>query len=249
MSTSSRFPSASQLPTAPPRGALVALIGAGGGAGASTIAAGLALAAVRCGRTVAVVDLDVTGGGLDVVFGIERDPGVRWAAVAGADGELDGEALLEALPAARSIGVLSHGRELTPVPDPVVAAAVDGLSSVCDLLLLDAGTPGQLEVLPADATVVVVAHGSVRGTAAAAATVSALRAAGRDPVVVLRDVSTRLAAQFADVLDAPVLARIGTERRVERALDRGVCPGARGELAASSDELLGLLRQHVAEAA
>lgn len=241
--------SAPQVPIPPLVGTLVALIGCGGGAGASTIAAGLALAAVRCDRTVAVVDLDATGGGLDVVFGIEREPGVRWSAVAGADGELDGAALFDALPAARSIGVLSHGRELTPVPDQVVAAAIDGLSSACDLLLLDAATPAQLDVVPLGVAVVVVAHGTVRGTAAAAATVSALRAAGRDPVVVLRDVSTRLAAQFADVVDAPVLARVGTERRVERAVERGVCPGGRGELAASSDELLDLLMHQQSEAA
>lgn len=207
------------------------------------------MAALRCGHTVAVVDLDVTGGGLDVVFGIEREAGLRWSAVAEADGELDGPALFEALPAARSIGVLSHGRELTPVPDQVIAAAIDGLSSVCDLLLLDAATPAQLQVVPTGVAVVVVAHGTIRGTAAAAATVGALRAAGRDPVVVLRDVSTRLAAQFADVVDAPVLARVGTERRVERAAERGVCPGARGELAASSDELLDLLMHLQREAA
>lgn len=241
--------SAPQVPISAPRGTLVALIGCGGGAGASTIAASLALAALRCGRTVAVVDLDATGGGLDVVFGIEREPGVRWSAVAGADGELDGAALFDALPAARSVRVLLHGRELVPVPDRVVAAAIGGLSSACDLLLFDAATPAQIELVPLDVAVVVVAHGTVRGTAAAAATVSALRAAGRDPSVVLRDVSTRLAAQFADVVDAPVLARVGTERRVERAIARGVCPGGRGELAASSDELLDLLIRQQGQAA
>ncbi|MDQ2851999.1 MAG: P-loop NTPase [Actinomycetota bacterium] len=240
-------------PVSQPTGAPFAVIGCGGGAGASTLTAALAAVAARRGYAVGIIDLDATGGGLDVVFGIEQTPGVRWCEVCGVDGELDGCALFEALPGVGpvsgrstgtgSIGVLSHGREPAAVPEHVVAAVVAALITACDLVLIDACSLEELEVVPVEVEVVVVVHATVRGTGAAAATASALRQSGREPVLVLRDGSSVLATQVADVVEAPVLARIRTERRVERALARGIGPGARGALASSCEHLLDALMQ------
>src|SRR5690606_10448493 len=79
-------------------GAVVAVVGARGGAGASVVAASLGRAAGRRRGPVGLVDLALVGGGLDVLLGVEQDPGVRWPDLADARGRLDGEDLLARLP-------------------------------------------------------------------------------------------------------------------------------------------------------
>ncbi|NYJ73405.1 hypothetical protein [Allobranchiibius huperziae] len=226
----------------------VVVIGCGGGAGASVLVTGLAGAADRRGLRVVALDLDAYAGGLDVVFGIERADGVRWAQVAGSVGALDGAALYDALPAAGP-AVLSYGREGTAAPAQVVAEAVTALAACCDLLLIDAPRDIDPQDLPADAVPVVVAHGSVRGTAAAGVAVARLRSAGRDPVVVLRDASDRLAEELSDAVEVQVVAQVTSERRVRSDLARGERPGAQGDLAKVCDELLERLIAQRSEAA
>ena len=218
----------------------VVMIGCGGGAGASVLLAGLAAAAARRGLRVAAVDLDVYAGGLDIVFGIERTDGVRWAQVAGSVGALDGSALYDALPACGDTAVLSYGREGDAAPDAVVVEAVTGLAACCDLLLIDAPRGADLRDLPAG-DALVVAPGSVRGSAAAGAVVHALRSVDREPVVVLRDASDRLAEEFADAVGVDVVAHVTSERRVGTDLARGEAPGRHGDLAGVCDNLLHLL--------
>lgn len=203
--------------------------------------AGLARAAGRSIRRVAVLDLDRYGGGLDVVFGIEREEGVRWAQVAGSQGELDGPALHEALPSSAAAVVLSYGREVTAVPRHVVEASIEALSGICDVLLVDAPRGADLHLIAPAAAVVVVGDGSVRGGAACGAVVQSLRTAGREPVVVLRDASEQFADELADAVSVQVVAHLASERRVEHDLSRGDQPGSRGELARVCDRLIELL--------
>ena len=60
------------------RGAAVAVVGGCGGAGASVLAAALAVTAVRHGGRALLVDCDPLGGGLDLVLGAEHVAGLRW---------------------------------------------------------------------------------------------------------------------------------------------------------------------------
>lgn len=219
----------------------IVVVGCGGGAGASTLVAGLARAAVRGARRVAVLDLDRCGGGLDVVFGIERQEGVRWAQVSGSQGELDGPALRDALPCRDEAVVLSYGREATAVPDHVVEAAIEAMASVCDVLLVDAPRGVDLHLFPPQATVIVVADGSVRGGAACGSVLQTLRTAGREPVVVLRDASGQFADELSEAVSVQVVAHLASERRVEHDLSHGDQPGSRGELAKVCTRLVTLL--------
>jgi len=75
------------------RGWLVAIGGSCGGAGASTVAAAVALAAAP---GVLLVDGDPWGGGLDLVLGAERAEGLRWPDLATLRGRVAGDALLAA---------------------------------------------------------------------------------------------------------------------------------------------------------
>lgn len=121
-----------------PRARSVAVVGARGGAGASTLAAALARAAVRSGVGSALVDLDAAGGGLDVLLGVEHEPGLRWADLRAERAGFPPQALSLALPTWYGVRVLSGDvRGASVADDVVVADAVRALSSAHDLVVLD----------------------------------------------------------------------------------------------------------------
>ena len=101
--------------TRPPGGRILAVIGGRGGAGASILAGGLAVTAVRAGHRTLLVDADPLGGGLDLLLGWEDVDGLRWPALAGADGRVDPPALLRALPHRGDLVLLSFDRERAAV--------------------------------------------------------------------------------------------------------------------------------------
>jgi secretion/DNA translocation related CpaE-like protein len=156
----------------PRDGAVIVVVGSGGGAGASTFAATLALAAASRSLRVLLVDGDPSGGGLDVLLGIEDGPGIRWQDLVEARGRLGAAAFDQALPHAGGVSVLSWGRdEGAAVPVEVLAAVVDTGVRGYDLVVadmprhLDAST--ELLLSRAD-QVLVVGTNHVRSTAATA---------------------------------------------------------------------------------
>jgi hypothetical protein len=80
------------------RAVTVCVIGGRGGAGASTLCAGLGLTGMRRGLRTLLVDADPLGGGLDLALGRERSPGARWPELANLRGRLSSAALRESLP-------------------------------------------------------------------------------------------------------------------------------------------------------
>jgi hypothetical protein len=106
-------------------GAVVAVLSGRGGAGGSTLAAALALAGLRRGLRSTLVDLDPAGGGIDLLFGLETEPGPRWSELAQwRDGRLSGRSLRDALPTyaahsrhglAAGLGLAGDGADRLPV--------------------------------------------------------------------------------------------------------------------------------------
>jgi secretion/DNA translocation related CpaE-like protein len=86
---------------------VVGVVGAGGGAGASTVAAGLAAANARRGRRSLLVDADPLGGGIDLLMGCEGVPGLRWPDIEIDGGRVAAGSLLAALPSVGGVSVLS----------------------------------------------------------------------------------------------------------------------------------------------
>src|SRR3954470_8144109 len=92
---------------------VLGVIGASGGLGVSSLVVGLAQrAAGQLGATVAV-DAAAGGGALDVTACVEHLPGLRWADLVGAEGAIDGAALLRGLPTDGPVRVLA-GRGAEP---------------------------------------------------------------------------------------------------------------------------------------
>ncbi|MCH7229528.1 hypothetical protein L0U85_01425 [Glycomyces sp. L485] len=90
-----RFTRSTRATTAAP---VLATVAGHGGAGASTLALAGATAAAREGRSVVLIDLDLTGGGIDTAAGLGAQPGWRWPALAAGTGQLEPDRLLSGLP-------------------------------------------------------------------------------------------------------------------------------------------------------
>ena len=225
------------------RARVVGVLGAHGGAGASVLGAALARAVVATGAAAALVDLDPAGG-LDVLLGLEHDPGQRW-------GDLDGEhALLPqplalALPDWHLVRVLSGDRRGGPPEEAVARSAVRALGQGHDLLVLDLPRqvlgpgPGRELWLGWCTDVVLVARGGVRGAAAALAAAPALTARTR-PHLVVRGGEPAAAGGLAAAAGLELAAHMRDERALPAGIEHGVAPGdqRRGHLRATARLLL-----------
>lgn len=102
--------------TGPADGTLIAVCGAGGGAGTSTLAAALARTMARH-HQVTLIDADGHSGGLDLLLGLEDTPGARWPDLRLGEGTVAGADLRAALPTTPDgIAVLSAARSTLADP-------------------------------------------------------------------------------------------------------------------------------------
>lgn len=169
-------------------GALIVVVGAVGGAGTSTVATALAVRAAGEGR-VLLVEADPRGQGLDLLLGLESQPGLRVEDVRSELGGPDPGALWSAVPAAvPGCGVLARARDHEGGPGPPGAgpgsAAVTGAilahRGSGGLVVCDAGRADPDDPLPGSADlVVVVTRADLAGAVAARTTVTTI-AGGRE---------------------------------------------------------------------
>lgn len=230
--------------TAP--GHVVGVCAAASAAGASTFAAALAARGAARGRTVALVDADVAGGGLDVLLGAEHVPGLRWSSLDRLRGAVTSEALTEALIDVAGVRLLSCDRT------PHVAIAPEAMRTVLaaagrghDLVIVD--LPRRLDdagsvAAQACELLTAVVPADVRGTAVAAGSIAALRSHRADLHLVVRESAPRRlgAREVARALDLPLAGIVPTEPAVATATDRGQLLTAvgRSRLAAVADAVL-----------
>ncbi|WP_430335488.1 septum site-determining protein Ssd [Rhodococcus sp. ACT016] len=238
-------------------GAVVAVIGGSGGAGASSLATAVALESGRpdAGGGPApwtlLVDADPLGGGLDLLLGIEGDPGLRWSGLAVEDGRVSADALRAALPSrgnAVSVLACGRGRSSSDGPTPAAAAAVveagrgAGGLVVCDVPRHPSAVADC--ILDAADLVAVVVPATVRGGLAAERVLA--RVAERNPhqgIVIRGPAPGGLRGRdLADRLGVPLLAAMRPESRLDAMLERGGLDlGRRSPLVAGARAVLDVL--------
>lgn len=208
-------------------GCLVAVIGARGGAGATTLASALALTAVRTGWTALLVDADPLSGGIDLVFGGEQAEGLRWPQLAETRGRIPAQALTEALPTFGGLPVLSWDRgEVEEVQPEAVRAVLAAARRSCDLVVVDLPRrfdPVAVEVLSAATTSLLVVPCEVRATAAAGRVAARVAALCPDLQLVVRGPAPA-GLEPADVVRAlrlPVAGIVRAEPGIDAILERG----------------------------
>ncbi|MFJ5827785.1 septum site-determining protein Ssd [Streptomyces sp. NPDC093089] len=210
----------------------VGVVGGRGGAGASTLACGLALAAARTGRRTLLVDGDPLGGGLDVLLGGEREEGRRWPDFAASKGRLAGGALEESLPSVRGVRVLSWGREpAAPVPPEAVRSVLGAARRRGGVVVVD--LPRATDGAAAEALAqldlgLLVVPGELRAVAAAHRVATTLGTAVRDVRAVVRGpYAAGLDERWvADALRLPLAGELPYDPGIVTDQDAGVPPGA-----------------------
>jgi secretion/DNA translocation related CpaE-like protein len=208
----------------------IGVIGSCGGAGATTVATGLALTAARSGRPVTLVDADPSGPGIDMVVGCEDREGLRWPDVAATTGRVSAPAFRAALPSVGSLSILSWDRAsarptqavgleamvraaqrsaqfvVVDLPRHVDEAALNGLT-LCDALVL---------VVP---TTVAAVACAMRVSAELTPMCSELRL-----LVRTAPGGTLSPQRISELLGVPVAGCVSTRRSVARAVNNGFGP-------------------------
>lgn len=212
----------------------VCVLGGRGGAGASTLAAALALTGARGGRRTLLVDGDPLGGGLDLVVGNEDSSGSRWSDFVGTRGRVSGAALRAALPRVGELLVLSWQREDSRViPVDAMRSVLAAARRGSDLVVVD--LPRRLdeaaaEALAACTEALLLVPAEVRATVAAAHVAAAAAPHTSELRVVVRGPApSGLSAEVvAQSLGLPLAGEMPAETRLASAADRGESPASRG---------------------
>ena len=239
-------------------GRILAVVGGRGGAGASILAGGLAVTAVAAGHRTLLVDADPLGGGLDLLLGWEQIDGLRWSALAGADGRVDTPALLQALPHRGDLVLLSFARdELASVPGEAMVATLDAGRRGRDVIIAD--LPRQLDdaavlALQAADRALLIVPAELRATAAATRIAQTVRLHCTDLSVVVRGPAPGKLRprEVAAALRLPLAGSLRPDPAMCRALERGEAPagGGKGPLAQLCRRLIEeLVREETAEVA
>ena len=215
-----------------PPAQLLRVLGGSGGVGASTLSAALAQRLAARGRSCVLVETDWQGGGIDLLFGAENEPGWRWndlRAAVGSIGNLHGH-----LPNVLGVDLVSCGGalrspaqeapELTP-PDSAVRAVLQSLCRTHEVIVVDAGRHASLPAgLAARQSTILMVAAQVRGVVAAR---SCLRANGLvDAQLVVRTgPGLRLDPSLvAETLGLSLLGQVCTDTRLPWALEAGEPP-------------------------
>lgn len=217
----------------PHRARIVSFIGGRGGAGASTLAATLALVAARKGLETTLIDADPLGGGVDMLLGGEHAEGFRWPDLAELQGPLAAGVLRRALPRFGGLNVLSWDRSnVLRVPPEAMRSALEAGRRGSDLVVVD--LPRQhpdLSTEPAlgAGPVLLVVPAEVRAVAAAGRVAAVLAEHSADLRVVVRGPAPAglTAEQVVAELGLPLAGYLRPEKGLEAALDVGVPPGLR----------------------
>jgi len=211
-------------------GTVLCVAGGKGGAGATVLAASLALTASRGGLRTLLVDADPLGGGVDVLLGQEEAQGARWPDVVGREGRVSFAALQEALPTFGELTVLSaHRGEPVRIPREAMRVVLDAAQRGCDLVVVDLPRhlgEGEAEALARAAATIVVVPADLRGALAAAQTVTLLRPGTGDLRLVMR-AGTLDPEVVAASLSVPCAGVLPEVRGLVDTLDRGDPPPLR----------------------
>jgi len=218
------------------RGPAVCCVPGSGGAGASTLAVALALAAATSGGRTVLVDGDRLGGGLDVLLGAERLPGLRWPDLLDVRGTLAPAALTDSVVQVGGVHLISWDRKpphgTLDVVHPVLAAA----RRAAEMLVLDLprhfdATVGQLAA--ACDLALVIATGDVRSAASSCGVAAEVARWCPDVRLVVRTArgDGLRPRDVAAAVDVPLVGELATERAIAVAADAGTIVRALPRLA------------------
>ena len=200
---------AAQLLRPSRRGRVIGVVGACGGAGASSTAARLAGASARAGRTVALVDADPWGGGLDVLVEAAEAPGARWTEIG--DEPADGAAVLDSLPEVDGVRLLAG--DLPPGSSRTVLATLAALAQATEDVVVDLDAASVPTCASALDHLLMVLPATEHALSAAATRVDRWASHSLPLALVVRRRADLSPAECSELLGVPVAAVFADERR------------------------------------
>lgn len=204
------------------RAGVVGVIGGCGGAGASTVATGLALAGAAKGLRTLLIDADSFGGGLDLVVGSERAPGLRWPDLATSRGPLRPASLADSLPTVDGMALLSWDRSNSyDLATELFSDVVDAARRAFEFVIVDLPRHVDSVVIAACRRRFLVSPARVRAAVAASQVARRLDAA-TDRLVVRAPLRSGLTGPvLADSIGLPLQGVLRRDRGLGESLDRG----------------------------
>lgn len=150
-----------RLRPAAPEPPALAVVGAAGGVGTSTVA----IAAAVSSPGAILVDLDPDGPGISIPLGLDDRAGVGWSELPDARSQIDSDSLMAVLPTADGHAVVAG----PPAADAHsrIGPVLSSLRSGSGPLVVDLGRRDHFGVLRPDDVLVVAVPGSVGGVVAA----------------------------------------------------------------------------------
>jgi secretion/DNA translocation related CpaE-like protein len=225
----------------------IGVVGGRGGAGASTLACGLAVSAARSGWRTMLVDGDPFGGGLDILLGAERTGGLRWPDLADSRGRVNSGVLEESLPRLGQLGLLSWDRgDSVLIPPQAMRSVLGAARRRGGVVVVD--LPRRVDDTVAEALAQVdvgllVVPAELRAVAAACSAASAFTSRMDDLRVVARGPfgGGLDGSEIARLIGLPLAGELPPEPALAELLSGGAPPGsaARGPLARFSSAFLG----------
>jgi secretion/DNA translocation related CpaE-like protein len=210
------------------RARVIGVIGGRGGAGASVLAAGIALTAAARGPAW-LVDLDPLGGGSDAGLGAELRIGARWSDLGVLTGRLSPGALRSAVPEVHGVAVVATtypAEELAPeAVRTVLSAAGRGPGTVVVDLARHRTAARDAAIATLDELLVVVPS-EIRAMLAAGRILGALGSTPAAPRVVVRRTTGALPTrEVLRGVGLPFAGELPDESRVLEAAQLGDAPG------------------------
>ncbi|MFC0627652.1 septum site-determining protein Ssd [Kribbella deserti] len=223
----------------------LACVGGCGGAGATVLAAALAVTGARRGLRTMLIDGDPLGGGIDLVLGQEQGAGLRWPELVGTAGRVSAEALRAALPVVGNLAVLSWDRaDVVAMPPEAMRSVLSAAQRSSDLVVVDlprrCDEASEEALVRATSTLLVVPR-DVRACAAAARVAGRLRSFASDLRLVAREpcLSGLSALDLAKHLSVRLAAQLRFDKSLAVQIDRGRFPvEPRTPLGRAASELL-----------
>ena len=221
---------------------VLAIGGVCGGAGASTLAVGLAVAARHAGHRVLLIDADLTGGGLDLLLGAETRPGARWPELALTSGRMSAETLIPALPTPHGISLISASRDSQAHPTPQAWESIlECAVRTFDAVVIDLGRAELdhfvLELLhQMNAPVWWIVPTRIRAIAAASVVIERASSVWTNQEIIVRKVDRSMNANdVVRALGKTVRASIPEDSKVIAAAEQGLL--VKGVYAKTCDQL------------
>ncbi len=222
---------------------VLCVVGGQGGAGATTLAAGLARTAAARSIFTLLVDLDPFGGGIDLALGMESAAGERWPQLTAEPEEL--AAVVPRLPVRGCLRVLAPERDTAARPGPeLVRRVLQKGRQECELVIVDVPRsfdPAAVAALSLARRAYLVVPAQLRGVAAAAQMCPTLQAVAADVQAVVRGPapSGLTPKGIGCALGIPLAGQLRAEPGLARDYERGIPPGQpRGPLGRLCAQLL-----------